>query len=377
MMKRNKKWWYFFVFAFFIIYIFAAARPVPKETVIVPRWITSVEMNYPVRLEGFSGENEEPRLLPFILGNRFGYVGDDGRFAITQTRNAYFSMSEKHWAEFEAYPSYVRVMNPQNETVFVIEDIDGFPLFLDGRVYIMGSEQNSITALGPAGEKLWTHVFPAKITDFDAAAGFVLAGTLDGAVVLLNPSGNLVFPPFEPGGSRLLAIYGCAISRDASRIAIISGIDSQRFLLLERSGDTHRVIHHEFLGEGFRRRVHVSFVNNDRKVVFEREGGLGIFDISSRRTVNINLEGEIVALDNYGGGDFLFVITSHGPGQKRLITIRYPEGNFRTLGPRRRAPGIIVNEAPFSSDAAFFARRGNRLFLGGDSTMISFEMEKR
>jgi hypothetical protein len=149
-------------------------------------------------------------------------------------------------------------------------------------------------------------------------------------------------------------------------LAIISGINEQRFLLLERTGtgpgDTLKVVYHEFLSSGFRRPVHINFVDNDSKVVFEREGGLGIYDINSRTSINVSLEGEITALDNYGKGRFLFAITSQGPRQKRLITIRYP--------------GIVVSEAPFASENTFFYRQGEKLFLGGDSTMVSIELER-
>jgi hypothetical protein len=158
-------------------------------------------------------------------------------------------------------------------------------------------------------------------------------------------------------------ILGCAISRDATRLAAISGIDEQRFLLLERSGDLYQVVYHEFLSGGFRRPVHINFVDNDSKVLFEREGGLGIYDIGSRSSVNLPLDGEIVTLDNYGRGGYVFVIISQAPMQKRLISIRYP--------------GLIVNEAPFTTEMAFFTRRSNRLYLGGDLSMVSFELEKR
>jgi hypothetical protein len=191
----------------------------------------------------------------------------------------------------------------------------------------------------------------------------VLAGTLDGAVELLDSLGNLAFTPFEPGGSRLSAILGCAISGDASRLAIISGIDNQRFLLLEHFGDAYKVIYHEFLGVGFRRPVHISFIDKDGKVAFEREGGLGIYDIGSRTSTSLSLDGEITAMDNSGGDRFLYVITTQGPKAKRFIAVRFP--------------GAIVINAPFKSESAFFARRGRNLYIGGDLIMASLELERK
>jgi len=364
MAKEKKKWWWLLGILVFIAYILIAARPIPKENILIPRWISSLESNNPVALENYSGSTDMGQgLLPFQVGNRFGYAGENGIFTINQITENYISMSQERWAEYEANPSSIRVMNPRNESVLDIENPNGYPLFLDKRVFIIGHEQNSISAIGHGGEELWRHDFRAPITCIDAAGGRVLAGTLDGTIELLDSRGRPVITPFEPGGSRLSVVLGCAISRDASRLAIISGINEQRFLLLEQAGDIYRVIYHEFLGAGFRRPVHISFVDNDGKVAFEREGGLGIYDIASRSSIHLALDGEISILDNSGDGLYLFVITSQGPGQKRLICIRYP--------------GDIVINTPFKSTNAFFARRDSRLYLAGDSTMASFELGRR
>ena len=362
MAKGNKKWQYALGLAALVLYILLTARPIPEETVIKPRWISSLESNYPIILSDFTGP-ESAKLIPFQVGDRFGYVGDDGKFSINQIRKGYISLAENYWTEYDALPSSIQVMNPLNEEVLGIDKVNGYPLFLDNRIFIIGEEQNSLSALGEAAEILWTHDFPAPITCIDAAGGYVLAGTLDGAVELLNSSGNTFFPPFEPGGSRLSVILGCAISRDAARIAIISGVDEQRFLLLEKSGDTYKVIYHEFLPNKFRRPVHICFADNDGKVVFERGGGLGIFDIYTRSSVSLALEGRIEVLDNSGADKYLFVITSRGPKQMRFITIRYP--------------GYVLIDAPFKSDNAFFSRRENRFYLGADLCMASFELESK
>ena len=385
MIKGKKKWWLVFSLLLFIIYILLAPQPIPEETVLSPRWITSLELSYPINLGDSSAEDTE-EFLPFILGDRFGYVGDDGNFTINRIRNAYISLSENYWAEYETLPSSIQIMNPLNQPVLAIENPKGYPLFIDNRIFIIGSEQNSIIALGADGEELWTFDFPAPITCIDAANGYVLAGTLDGVLILLNSAGVPVFTPFEPGGSRLSVILGCAISQDASRLALIAGIDNQRFLLLERTGNTYRVVYHEFLSTGFRRPVHISFVDNDTEIVFEREGGLGIYTINSRASVNISLDGEIVTMDYSGKDRFLFLITSVSSidlnkidpnkidpnemdpnetdsNEKRLITIRFP--------------GQVVTQAPFKSDNVFLARRDNKLYIGGDLAMASFELERR
>ena len=346
----------------FIIYIFIGARPIQKETILKPRWISSLESDHHTGIGDFSSAGET-ELLPFRLGGRFGYLDHNGKFTINKARENYLSMSENYWAEYEAIPASIQVINPLNEAVLSINNPRGYPIFLDNRIFLVGDEQNSITALDSSGNEIWTCHFPAPITCIDAAGGNVLVGTLDGVVELINSAGRQVFVPFEPGGSRLSIIMGCAMSHDASRLAVISGIDNQRFLLLERAGDTYRVIHHEFLTSGFRRPVHISFVDNDSKVAFEREGGLGIYDIGSRTSINLALEGKIEMMDNSGVNEFIFLVTSQGPGEKRFIAVRYP--------------GVIVIDAPFKSENIFLSRREKRIFLGGNLSILSFELEKK
>ena len=364
MAKAKKRRWYIPGLLAFIAFVFITPGSIPEETILKPVWITSLGSNNPISLaaDSLRPMNNET-FLPFILGNRFGYVREEGNFIINQIRNGYISISDDHWAEYEPTPSIIQVMNPLNENVFSIEAPKGYPLFLDNRVFIVGSEQNFIRAINGSGDTLWTYDFSSPVTCVDAAGGNLLAGTLDGEVILLNAAGVPAIAPFEPGGSRLSVILGCAISQDASRLALVSGIDEQRFLYLERSGDTYRVIYHEFLGTGFRRPVHISFIDNNSKIVFELEGGLGIYSIGGRGSVSVRMEGEIAALDDSGDDGFLFVITSQSPNEKRLISIRYP--------------GIIVNEAPFRSGSVFLLRRNKKLYLGGDLSMASFELEKK
>ncbi|MDR1863861.1 MAG: WD40 repeat domain-containing protein [Treponema sp.] len=378
MAKEKRKYLFFLGLGLFLIYVFVAAQPIPRETILVARWLSSLESNYPIYITSYSsngpeesGPSAQPVLMPFEAGNRFGYVGDDGRFAINQPVTGQVSLSDGYWTEYGALPDTVRIQDPQNKPVLAIENPGGYPLFLDNKIYILGNEQNSLIALDQDGKTLWAHDFPALLTCVDGAAGCVLAGTLDGVVELLDSSGLPLIPAFEPGGSRVSVILGCAISSDASMVAVISGIDDQRFLLLERSGDTYKVVYHEFLGDGFRRDVYVAFVENDSWVVYEREGGLGLYEIASRISTAVPLDGEIAAMDNTGGGGYLFAVTSlqggsGGPSEKKT------RKRFAAI----KLPGTIVINAPFRSESAFFGRRGDGLFVGGDSTLAYFELRK-
>jgi len=161
-------------------------------------------------------------------------------------------------------------------------------------------------------------------------------------------------------------ILGCALSRDGSRLAIISGIDSQRFLFLEHFGTglgDYKVVYHEFLNGSFHRPVFISFVENDRWVMFERVGGLGFYEAGSRRTAKVDLDGEINAIDQSGGLGLVFTVVSRVPDRKELTGIMLPDR--------------IMVAASFKSNDVFLGREDSQLLVGGGQKIIAFELERK
>lgn len=361
----KKKYVLLLSIAFFVVYFFVASQPIPLETILIPRWLSSLETNYPVSLKEPENSAESPAedaFIPFELGNRFGYVDDGGRFIINRLKQGLVSVSDEYWAEYKAVPEGLEIRDPQEERLIKIEEGNGYPFFMDGRIFLINEERNSLRAVNTDGSISWAYDFAAPLTDMDAAAGLILAGSLDGTVELLDGEGKRIFF-FEPGGSRLSAIYGCRISGDGSKLAIVSGYDDQRFLFLERSGDSYKVAFHEFIADGFRRQMYLAFIDNDNRVIFERQGGVGIYDIAGRSSLDLDLPGTMNALDSYGGDNLVFVVNSPQGRMKELVAIRLP--------------GRIILKAPFRSQNTFLARVNNYLYVGGGGTIASFELDKR
>jgi hypothetical protein len=375
--KILKKIWLIVGIVLFTAYFFIAARPIPLETVLIPCWLNSIESGMPVFLDGspawIDGEEADKdsdglraqQRIPFSLGSRFGYVSRNGFLSVSQTKKANVSLSRGRWAEYEAQPDRIAIRDSDGKTVTIIENPRGYPFFLDGRIFIINSEQNAISEIDETGVTAWTYEFASHLTCVDSAAGLLLVGSLDGVAALLDSNGKQVFS-FEPGGSRSPIILGCAISRDGSRMAIVSGVGGQRFLMLEHFGASagdYKVVYHEFLEEGFRREVYVTFIEDDRWVVFERSGGLGFYEIGSRQTGKVALNGEIYAIDQSGGQGMVFAVISHSADNKELMGIRLP--------------GRIIIESPFRSEDVFLGRMDSRLIVGGGQILASFDLEKR
>jgi len=367
----------------FIVYFIMAARPIPRETILAQGWISSLQSEYPGPIGEGSITNSSAihlpgELIPFTLGANFGYVNTQGQFAINKTKTGNIYLGKNLWTEYDLEPSNIGIKNIYEETVIDIENPGGYPLLLDNRIFILGSEQNALSEISADGSVLWTYEFGAPLTCIDAAADLILTGSIDGYIEILDSQGKRIFN-FEPGGSRYAVILGCALSGDGSHLGIISGVDQQRFLLLERFGNSgeYKVVYHEFLGEGFRRPVQISFIDGDQRLVFESSAGIGCYNIKSRYGIQIPLEGEIIAIDNSGDQGYFFLITSHSMGRKQLVGIKFPRDSWIPLSMfRQNTHSAVFLKAPFKSSNAFLGRTGSIIIAGGGTALISFNLEE-
>ena len=357
----NKKKVYGIILAFtaFIAYILLAAQPIPQETILSSNWLSSLEAEY--------DESKQARgqLIPFTLGGRFGYVDPEGNLSLNKEREQTVSLSAEYWAEYPPSPRELLIHNVRQDTEITLSGPQGYPLFLDGRIFLIAKDQCSLEELDRNGQVLWSYSFEAPLTCIDAAGSYVLTGTLDGMIDLLDGKGTPLFPSFAPGASRIPVILGCRISSDGSKLAVISGIDKQRFLFLERYGSNdYRVTYHEFLqGEGFRREMQMAFIENDTRVIFEQEAGLGVYDVRSRSSITLPLSGRLETLDEMGGSGLFFYISSGPGGEKRFVAFK--------------PPNLELINIPFKSDSVFLCRREKELYLGGGMTLASFTLDKR
>ena len=368
-MAKEKKIYYIILAVFaFIAYTLLAAQPVPRETILINNWLVPLDSDRNTET-GSSGGTP----IPFRLGKRFGYVDNNGKLFLNKEQEYTVSLSQDFWAEFEGAPREIVIHDSQSASEIILETPLSYPFFLDGRILLVSKDQTSLEEISKEGKVLWRYDFEAPLTCIDAAAGLILTGTLDGMIDLLDGEGNPLFPSFAPGASRIPVILGCSISSDGSKLAIISGIDKQRFLFLEWYGkNDYRVTHHEFLeGEGFRREVQMAFIGNDTRVVFEQEAGLGIYDVRSRSSITLPLPGQnegspvrLEALDREGkDGLFFYISSGTNSREKRFVALKLPNKE-------------LVN-IPFKSEVSFFTRRGRELFIGGGMTLASFTLDKR
>jgi hypothetical protein len=277
-----------------------------------------------------------------------------------------FSLGPGLWTEHSARPDLAEIRAPDGSLVLAIDSPGGYPFFLDGRIFVMGAEQSSVALIGADGSAEWTFEFSAPVTALDAAGGMLAAGLLDGEIVLVDGQGRLAHS-FEPGGSRISIALAVALSPDGSRLAAVSGLDPQRFLALERHGPgpgDWRVAYHEFVGEGLRKPAMAAFSECGSFAVFERPGGLGVYDAAGRSARFLEFEGELAALDA-GSGRLAFALFAQAGGMM-----------LAGIDAGARPPRAVMR-ARFGGSEAFLGRAGSRLVVGGGGALAAFDIGER
>lgn len=354
--KKNHSWILVAVLAT-VVYFFAAARPLGKELTFSPKWIADLGSQPAPASDGSA--------RPFFLSGRYGYFRPDGKLLLSAKAADRVAVSSGSYAEYGAKGDPIAFRRADGKDAFVLKE-PGLPAFASDRLFLFSRDGTGVSGYSASGARQWSRDSSSVITCFDANGSDAVVGGLDGRLVVVSPDGSLGFD-YSPGGSRLQVILGCAISADSSLIAMVCGVDKQRFILLERRSDGYRVAYHAYLKSDFRRRVLVDFSDDGRYVLYEKEGGLSVMDTRTRRTSGIAVSGAVKEVRQSASGNYFLILSADGSspvaGPESSATLKVV-----------RAPATEVMEESFSASGFFLDRSGPSIFVGGDDRIVSLEM---
>lgn len=147
------------------------------------------------------------------------------------------------------------------------------PLLFDDHIYLADLYSGYLREIDISGRTKWEYHFSSLITTLDGKNGAILIGLLNGDLVMLDQNGRVKMS-WTAGGSRVRAIYGAAMSPDGETIALVSGLDPQRFILLENKENGYRPVFHENLAQSFRKPVSIDFTHPHKVVIEGVDQGL-------------------------------------------------------------------------------------------------------
>jgi hypothetical protein len=243
---------YLFVFLsiFFVFYFFLFPFRVKEEYLLIPQ--KRIVLSKEAEVLG-AAENSE---IALFNGKFMGYLDKDyniTRLISSQGRSVlsdYYYISENREG--------ILTLGAKRTDLSVVLDTDLTPLIFHDRIFLCDLYSGYLREIDSLGNTKWEFTFPSMITALDCRNDLVLVGLLNGDIALLNSSGKSLLD-WSAGGSRVSIIYGVALSPEGRKIALVSGLDPQRFILLEEKENGYRPVFHENLDFSFKRKVSIDF----------------------------------------------------------------------------------------------------------------------
>jgi hypothetical protein len=338
-------------------YYLLSAQPLGKELVLSPTWATAVKVSDASAMT--SRKEGDDEYYPFRLGDQFGYVGSGGHLLFAQAVQHSVALSEGAYANYPSDPSSLSFSSPDGKKV-VEAKTRGYPFFAGSRRFVVSSDSGAVSEYDSTGARLWRREFPCVVTAADFSADRGVVGMLDGEIEVVGPKGELVFP-YRPGGSRVEAIYGAAISSDGRLVALVSGLDPQRLIVLERRADEYATLYHRDLDSEFRGPVRVTFTKDSRYLFLEQKGSVAVLDTAGNSFSSLPVSGDLSTIETEPYGD-LFLALSKKDRDWSLAGFRLPSTSTLSI--------------PFSAFQAFLFQKGEAIYLGIDGKILRVDMKE-
>jgi hypothetical protein len=278
---RGRSFWIFLPILL-LLYLLLFPHPGGRETLVRPIWAAELAPGIS------SPENGELPIWAFRAGDSFGYADLQGNLHYLGRSLHNLSLSDLGFINYGKVPDHVVFMNPRGQFQFSIKSY-GYPLLeSSGAVlYSINTDRSGVKRIDSEGEILWSRSFPTLLTAIALVAEQCLIGLMDGRAMLIDAEGDVIYQ-YSSQGSRIPVLLGTAVSRDQNRIALISGIDPQTLVVVQRRGEQFVQDFQQDLDSDFRREVQMHFSPDSRFLFYEVEGGVSVLDMrktSSRRVV--------------------------------------------------------------------------------------------
>jgi hypothetical protein len=344
---------------FAVLYVVFAGKPLESEFQLDPQWTIIIAENE--NTEATQLILDTDRLLPFKLGQTMGYFSPEGEI-FNKTDFLYNAViSPYYYAPFSQNAENTEFFALTGELVGRISG-SGFPYFDDDRVYLFHPGGAAFSKCDSAnGSLLWTHEGYAPIFAFASSAGGSAAGFADGSIFVHLPDGTRS-TKIVPGGSTYPVVLGVDISNDGNRVASISGLQKQRFVLTEIGGDSNRVLYHEYFETDSNEQGFVQFSSKDNMIYFAQPGKLTVLDSAAYTKTTLPMKGSALSLLELPDTNLVFVLTK----EKSTYYI-YMLENYN----------IPVGSFSFEAEHAFIRVFDNALYIGKDTSISKLAISRK
>lgn len=363
---KKKRLWPLVIVVLGVGYLLVAVRPLGVERGFQPRWVVAVQGESPAEASPPPSREApsavaESDLVAFRFKDRFGYLSPDGSVVLSRLYVQDIALGDSPpfsaWAEFQPGKGSSVFSSPSGARLFSLPSPES-PFFLGGRLFSIAADDAGISAWSESGKKVWSRDLPSVLTALSAGSQELAVGCLDGNAEVIGPDGQALFS-FKPGGSRVSIILGLAISPDGDRLAMVAGLEPQRFLLFERRHGSYKLKRHFDLASDFRRRVALSFSTDGRMLFLEQAGRLDVIRADGGAPASLPLPGQILALH---------------PGTSKGLHLVYCRSGSDGKAMVFSSSGKLVMSADLPEGCELLARREDALYLGSAGRVARLDM---
>lgn len=341
-----------------VCYLLFFSVPTVKEPVLVPRWAMDLNQT-PVSADS------PPRgqaLVDFRIADRFGYVDWEGQL--------YYQGRVQHDVALsvQGFINFSSVQTEEQSLVFFgpggkfirSYQLTGYPLLSrDGsRLFILHNDGLGLKEVDATGTILWQLDFPAVITTLAISGGRLLLGFSNGLLQLIDNTGAIVYE-YKRQGSRISIVMGCALAEEGKRIALVTGLDPQVVVYLEKDDDQYREILLAEVAPPLRREVFVDFSNDAELIFVETEIGLMHYRIDTKKSYTLAFPGQYRFQGQAEDGAYFSLLSA--------------VGNHYCLQLFRR-DNELISQDYFSAAKAVSFLKDNRIILGQDNSLLKFDL---
>ena len=285
-------------------YIGLFPLPLGKELLMAVEWICSIDA--PVSIAETQGTQlVKEKSIGFVLGKTLGYISDAGDLVYKESVLHAAVVTHRGFINYSAIPEVLVVKDPKGNILSTLK-IEGYPFMRKNRLFVLSVDGCGMAEVTLEGEVRWKKDFNQLITSMDAGTTATAIGLWDGTLLLLGPTGELIFQEKLTQGPYSV-IYLSVLTKDDRMVGAVFGLKPQRGILWEKTPTGYKRVRSFQLSSDFRRPIQGLLDAKTGRLIIEDSEGISLVSKGEKEDVKISLTERIrVIASSPIDGLFLF-----------------------------------------------------------------------
>jgi hypothetical protein len=348
MRKKRKKIGLLFIL---IVYIFISPEKEGRIFKILPQWI--IDKN-----DSVTADKKGDADIPFKMGNIFGYFNKEGKVTLRDKVFYGVTQTDDYFINYSSITDQLVIVDSKGEFVNSVPTT-GYPYFHNDRLFLISTNRKKISEINLEGDVLWENENLSEVTSLDANGEYVIAGYVNGDVIIVNPDNN-VEKMFKPDLSRINTVYSTGLSDNSEYAAVISGVEPQYMLLFRKNHDKYtRIFSYQFVSSLRHSRI-TDFTYDNKYLYFGSQNTFYCYDIEKRKLNKIPVNDRLIKVSYIKEHD-IFCLISKDEGSDYGVLISSSDGR-------------IFYDSSFSAEQIYMKNDADKLYIGIDDKIYSVKL---